>query len=335
MTDRVRLIVTTAMLAIATSAGAAPPIVIAHRGASGYLPEHTLPAKAMAHAQAAPFIEQDVVLTRDDVPIVLHDVFLDAVSDVAERYPGRARADGRHYAIDFTLDELRGLRLFERCDPKTGLAVYPGRFPPRTGAFRIATLEEELDLLDGLARSTGRRAGIYPEIKQPAWHRREGHDPTPIIAEVLRRRGLDAKGAACFVQCFEAEELERLRNALGWQGRLVLLLGAAPKDGADPLLAPGALAEVAQVVDGIGPPLGRVVDADGRPTPLVATAHAAGLVVHPYTFRLDQLPPFAASADDALQRLFGDAGVDGLFSDFPDVCVEWLGRRASSGRPTD
>jgi len=115
----------------------------------------------------------------------------------------------------------------------------------------------------------------------------------------------------------------------------VLLLGAAPKDGADPLLAPGALAEVAQVVDGIGPPLGRVVDADGRPTPLVATAHAAGLVVHPYTFRLDQLPPFASSADDALQRLFGDAGVDGLFSDFPDVCVEWLARPPHHDRRTE
>jgi len=244
MTDLAHLALVAAMLAITTTAaGAASPIVIAHRGASGYLPEHTLPAKAMAHAQAAGFIEQDIVLTRDDVPVVLHDVYLDAVSDVAERYPGRARADGRHYAIDFTLEELRGLRLWERCDPETGRPTYPGRFPPRTGVFRIATLEEELDLLDGLARSTGRRAGVYPEIKQPAWHRREGHDPTPIIAEVLRRRGLDGKDAACFVQCFEADELERLRTSLGWQGRLILLVGEAPADGPDPLLTPGALAK--------------------------------------------------------------------------------------------
>lgn len=333
MTAHIALALVATMLATVTTTGAAAPLVIAHRGASGYLPEHTLPAKAMAHAQAADFIEQDVVLTRDDVPVVLHDVFLDAVSDVAERYPGRARADGRHYAIDFTLEELRSLRLFERCDPKTGRPAYPGRFPPRTGSFRIATLEEELDLLDGLARSTGRRAGIYPEIKQPAWHRREGHDPTPIIAEVLRRRGLDAREAACFVQCFEAEELERLRTALGWRGRLVLLVGEAPDEGPDPLLAPGALTEVAKVVDGIGPPLMRVVNADGRPTGLVAAAHAAGLAVHAYTFRVDRLPAFAASPEESLQRLVNDAAVDGLFSDFPDVCVAWRASRAASEPP--
>ncbi|MFM7243909.1 MAG: glycerophosphodiester phosphodiesterase [Planctomycetaceae bacterium] len=333
MTARISLSLLATMLAIVTTTGAAAPLVIAHRGASGYLPEHTLPAKAMAHAQAADFIEQDVVLTRDDVPVVLHDVFLDAVSDVAERYPGRARADGRHYAIDFTLEELRSLRLFERCDPKTGRPTYPGRFPPRTGSFRIATLEEELDLLDGLAHSTGRRAGIYPEIKQPAWHRREGHDPTAIIAEVLRRRGLDAREAACLVQCFEAEELERLRTALGWQGRLILLVGEAPDAGPDPLLDPGALAKVAKVVDGIGPPLTRVVTPEGRPTGLVAAAHAAGLAVHAYTFRVDRLPAFAQSPADALQLLVDNAGVDGLFSDFPDVCVAWRASRAASRPP--
>lgn len=332
MIDRVVLAAIAAMLAIASVTTAAP-LVIAHRGASGYLPEHTLPAKTLAHAQAADFIEQDVVLTRDDVPVVLHDVYLDAVSDVAERYPGRARGDGRHYAIDFTLEELRGLRLFERCDPKTGRPTYPGRFPPRTGAFRIATLEEELDLLDGLARSTGRRAGVYPEIKQPAWHRREGHDPTPIIAEVLRRRGLDGKDAACFVQCFEAEELERLRTDLGWQGRLVLLVGDAPDAGPDPLLAPGALPALTKVVDGIGPPLTRVVGPDGRPTGLVAASHAAGLAVHAYTFRVDRLPAFAESPADALRLLVDDAGVDGLFSDFPDVCVTWRASRAANGSP--
>jgi glycerophosphoryl diester phosphodiesterase len=335
MSDRVSLALVVTMLVTVTTTGAAPPLVIAHRGASGYLPEHTLPAKAMAHAQAADFIEQDVVLTHDDVPVVLHDVFLDAVSDVADRYPGRARADGRHYAIDFTLEELRGLQLFERCDPKTGRPIYPGRFPPRTGSFRIATLDEELDLLIGLARSTGRRVGVYPEIKQPAWHRREGHDPTPIIAEVLRRRGLDGKDAGCIVQCFEAEELERLRTTLGWQGRLVLLVGEPPDDGPDPLLAPGALAEVAKVVDGIGPPLTRVIGADGRPTGLVSAAHAAGLAVHAYTFRVDRLPAFAESPDAALQRLFHEAGVDGLFSDFPDVCVAWVERNASRHRMID
>jgi glycerophosphoryl diester phosphodiesterase len=328
MTDLRRL----ALVAMLISPpAAAAPLVIAHRGASGYLPEHTLPAKAMAHAQGADFVEQDVVLSRDDVPVVLHDIHLDAISDVADLHPGRARGDGRYYVVDFTLEELRGLRLCERRDPKTGRQVFPGRFPADTGTFRIATLEEELDLLEGLARSTGRRVGVYPEIKQPSWHRREGHDIAPIVVDVLRRRGLDSKEAACFIQCFEADELVRLRADLAWRGRLVLLLGGSPQDVDDPLLAAGELAELARVVDGIGPPLGRVIGADGRPTPLVTAAHAAGLVVHPYTFRVDQLPPFATSADDALRRLFLDAGVDGLFSDFPDVCVRWLERQGNPG----
>jgi glycerophosphoryl diester phosphodiesterase len=107
------------------------PIVIAHRGASGYLPEHTLAAKAMAHAMGAHFIEQDVVLSRDGTPIVLHDIHLDSTTDVAQAFPGRARDDGRYYAIDFDIEEIRELRVHERTHLGTGLgrAVYPGRFP--------------------------------------------------------------------------------------------------------------------------------------------------------------------------------------------------------------
>ena len=108
-------------LAMPMAADAQPsrPIVIAHRGASGYLPEHTLAAKAVAHAQGADFIEQDVVLTRDDQPIVLHDVHLDTVTDVAQVFPGRKRGDGRYYAIDFTLEEIQRLRVTERVDHQT------------------------------------------------------------------------------------------------------------------------------------------------------------------------------------------------------------------------
>ena len=314
------------LAALATPAVHAAPLVIAHRGASGYFPEHTLEAKALAHAQEADFIEQDVVLTKDDVPVVLHDTHLDAVSDVAAVYPGRSRDDGRFYAIDFTLDELRRLRFSERRDPKTGKQVFPQRTASAADAlFRIATLDEELTHLAGLSRSTGRRTGIYPEIKQPAWHRREGHDVSPIVLEVLRRQGFSTKADACFLQCFDAEEVRRLRTELGWEGRLVQLVGEAPQDvSGDPLLAPGVLASLAQTVDGIGPPISRVVDASGRATGLVAAAHAAGLVVHPYTFRVDQLPAFADSPDAALRILFDTAGIDGLFSDFPDVCVVWL-----------
>lgn len=310
----------------------AAPIVIAHRGASGYLPEHTLEAKAMAHKQAADYLEQDIVLSRDGVPVVLHDIHIDAVSDVATRFPDRHRDDGRFYAIDFTLDELRQLNLHERCDPKTGRQVFPGRFPADQGSFRIATLDEELAFLAGLDRSTGRRTGVYPEIKQPAWHRKEGHDISPVVLAVLRRHGYVDKHDRCYLQCFDADELRRLRHELGWQGNLVQLVGDVPQDsgdlGPDPLLAAGALAELALTVDGIGPPLTRVIARDGRPTGLVAAAHAAGLVVHPYTFRVDQLPAFADSADGVLRSLFTEAAVDGVFTDFPDVCRAWLQRPA-------
>ena len=328
-------VVGVAWAVLATAIVEAAPIVIAHRGASGYLPEHTLAAKALAHGQGADFIEQDVVLTKDGVPIVVHDIQLDTVSDVAEIFPGRAREDGRFYAIDFTLDEVRRLRVRERRDPQTGRQAYPDRFPTTTdAALGISTLDEELDFLAGLDRSTGRRTGVYPEIKEPAWHRREGHDPSPLVLAALRRHGFATKSDRCFVQCFDADEVRRIRHELGWEGGLVQLLEAAPKDApVDPLLAGGALATLATTADGIGPPISRVLDADGRPTGLVAAAHAVGLVVHPYTFRIDQPPSFSRSADAALLAIFAAAAVDGLFTDFPDVCARWLQEHPPVSRP--
>lgn len=130
------------------SALANEKMVIAHRGASGYLPEHTLPAKAMAYAQGADYLEQDLVMTRDDQLVVLHDHYLDRVTDVAERFPDRARKDGRYYAIDFTLDEIRSLKFTEGFEVENGkkVQVYPGRFPMGKSDFRIHTFEERLSL---------------------------------------------------------------------------------------------------------------------------------------------------------------------------------------------
>jgi len=304
------------------------PTVIAHRGASGYLPEHTLPAKALAHAQGADFLEQDVVMTKDGVPVVLHDTTLDAVSDVAEKFPGRARADGKHHCTDFTLAELRTLSLTERLDPATGRQTYAGRFPHGRSRFGIVTLEEELEFVAGLNASTGRTVGIYPEIKSPAWHRAEGQDPSRAVVAILHRHGYATKDAPCFIQCFEADEVKRIRRELGWEGRLVQLVGGRDQDA---LVTPEGLARVAEVADGIGPPIERILDPAGQPTDLVARAHAAGLVVHPYTLRRDRLPPWASSFDMLQGALFA-AGVDGAFSDFPDLTVAWL-RREAVGKP--
>ena len=319
------------LISLTAMAQPAKPIIIAHRGASGYLPEHTLEAKAMAHAMGASFIEQDVVLSKDDVPVVLHDIHIDTVSDVATRFPDRKRADGRYYALDFTLAELKQLRVSERFNAKTGRQVFPKRFPKGLSSFQIPTLEEELELIQGLNQSTGRVAGIYPEIKQPAWHRKEGHDISRIVLPILQKHGYKTKQDLCYIQCFEFPEVKRLREELGWQGLLILLMEGKWKgeDGTDfaHFRTPEGLAELAKVADGIGPAIASVIDAERKPTDLVKNAHAQKLQVHPYTLRVDELPKFAKSADDLLNLLFNKAGVDGLFSDFPDVGIKWLERQ--------
>ncbi|MBX7209694.1 MAG: glycerophosphodiester phosphodiesterase [Verrucomicrobiaceae bacterium] len=299
----------------------AQPIVIAHRGASGYLPEHTLEAKAMAHAMGADFIEQDIVLTKDDVPVVMHDIYLDTISDVAQKFPDRHRANGRYYALDFTLAEIKQLNATERFSEKTGKQVYPKRFPKGASSFQIPTLEEELELIEGLNKSTGRAAGIYPEIKQPKWHRSEGHDISAIVLPILKKHGYATKTDACIVQCFEFEEVKRIRTELGWEGRLIYLMGSFKK-GEKVTNEKPSLAEIAKVADGIGPAISAdIVD-------VVAQAHAAGLQVHPYTLRIDDLPKWAKSTEELLHLLFDVAKVDGLFSDFPDVAV----RHAHGGK---
>src|SRR5690606_27270423 len=154
---------------------ASGPVVIAHRGASGYLPEHTLASKAMAHAMGADFLEQDVVMTRDDQLVVMHDITLDRTTDVATRFPGRSREDGLHYVVDFTLAEIESLQVTEgaRRIGGTREAIYPGRFPVGLSSFRIHTLAQEIELVQGLNRSTGADVGIYPEIKSPAFFHAE------------------------------------------------------------------------------------------------------------------------------------------------------------------
>jgi glycerophosphoryl diester phosphodiesterase len=307
------------------------PVVIAHRGASGYLPEHTLAAKALAHAMGADFLEQDVVLSRDGVPVVLHDIHLDTVTDVAQRYPERKRADGRWYALDFTVAEIRSLRAGERIDLKTGQAAMPGRFPAGKSAFQVPTLAEELEFVEGLNRTTGRRAGIYVEIKQPAWHRREGRDLSAAVLAVLASHGYRTREDPCWLQCFDYAEVQRLRGELGWKGRLLQLtggtVGASGKEAAW-LHSREGLAALAKVADGLGPAVASILEgkspADRRISPLVRDAHAAGLVVHPYTVRADSLPAVVGSLDELQALLFREAGVDGVFSDHPDRTVAWL-----------
>jgi len=327
------------------TACAQSPLVIAHRGASGYLPEHTLAAKAYAHALGADYIEQDLVLTKDDVPVVLHDIYLDTVSDVAQKFPDRKRADGRYYALDLTLAELKQLRVRERFNAKTGKAVFAKRYPSAAApsALQISTLEEELQLIQGLNASTGRVAGIYPEIKQPKWHREQGHDISKVVLPILVRHGYATKADACYLQCFELNEVRRLRAELGWRGKLIQLIEtkAMGEDGTDhdALCTPAGIAELAKIVDGIGPAIGRIVTwpvAGGAPkfTSLVALAHAQKLAVHPYTVRVDELPKNCPGADALHAAIFRELRADGVFTDFTDVTAGWVKRNAApQGRP--
>lgn len=311
------------------------PIIIAHRGASGYLPEHTIASKAAAYAMGADFLEQDLVLSKDGVPVVLHDIHLDTTTDVAQKFPDRHRADGRYYAIDFALAELRQLHATERFNLKTKQAVFPKRFPIWQGSFELHTFEEELQFIQGLNRSTGSRVGIYPEIKAPAWHRGEGQDISRIVLEILRRYGYQTKQDECFLQCFEWDEVKRLRTELGYGGRLILLLGddAAGRRHC----TPAGLAEVAKYADGIGPAMSLVVetavDRSYRLTDLVAQAHAAKLLVHPYTLRADELPKYANSFEALCRIVFAEAQVDGAFTDFTDRAAAYLKTGFSMEKP--
>ncbi len=290
------------------------PAVIAHRGASGYLPEHTFAAKAMAHAMGADFLEQDVIGTRDGELIVFHDLHLDQLTDVGQRFPGRSRSDGLHYCIDFTLTELRSLRVTERRRKGTDTARFPGRFPVNTGSFRIHTLAEELEFIRGLNRSTGRTAGVYTEIKDPGWHARHAFPLGDRVVETLADFGYQSADDGFFVQCFDPVELLRVRGKFGSAVPLIQLLD----DGAP--LTPEALSAVATCAQGLGPPLGMVWPDTG----LVARARGLGLLVHPYTFRVDELPAGCASPSELLDALFGSLQVDGVFADFPDVVVQHL-----------
>ncbi len=316
------------IVVLASSAAADTPIVIAHRGASGYLPEHTLEAVAMAHAMGADYLEQDVVLSRDGVPVVLHDIHVDAVTDVARRFPDRKRADGRYYALDFTLAELKQLRVSERFDPATGRAIFPGRFPLGQAVFEIPTLEEELQLIQGLNRSTGRGAGVYPEIKAPSWHRQQGHDISRIVVDVLARCGYRTRTDRVYLQCFDFDEVRRIRGELRYQGRLVQLIDDNKPEHAtdfERLRTRQGMAEVAKVADGIGPSLRHLIagKSGGRLqfNELAAAAHDLRLEVHAYTLRADALPDGASSFEELLRALLLDAGVDGVFTDHPDRAV--------------
>lgn len=337
----------------ASSAFAGEKIVVAHRGASGYLPEHSLEAKAAAYFMGADYIEQDVVMTKDDRLVVLHDHYLDRVTDVMEKFPNRFRTvDGqkRWFAIDFTLAEIKSLEMTEGFNVKDGKKVqgFKARFPMGKSHFEVSTLEEELELIQGLNQSTGRNIGIYPEIKAPWFHRFEGKDISVAVLKTLKKYGYTKKSDKVYVQCFDPIETRRIKKELmpelGIDLKVVQLIAETSwletmenKDGKlvpynyDWMFEKGGVAKIAEYADGIGPWKPMLVK-DGSTadnliiTDMVKDAHENGMEVHPYTFRLDEgrIPAYAKDFEDMLDIFFNKVGVDGVFSDFPDRAVNFL-----------
>jgi glycerophosphoryl diester phosphodiesterase len=336
-------------------------IIIAHRGASGYLPEHTLPAKALAHGMGAHYLEQDLVMTQDNHLVVLHDRYLDRVSNVAQVFPDRKREDGRYYVIDFTLAEVRSLTISEGFTVDSSgspTAPYPNRFPIQKSHFHIHTFQEEIEFIQGLNHSTGKQVGIYAEIKSPWFHHSEGKDIALAALTILKQYGYTSANSNVYLQTFDFLELVRIHDELlpqlGLQIPLVQLIAdnswnetyacntnsQQPLEGSNRscsnmqpydyswMHTPQGVKLLSQYAQGIGPWYPMVIKDESTKdhlqiTPLTQLAHQAGMVVHPYTFRKEanKLPPWATSFEHMLRAFLCQANVDGVFTDFPDIAV--------------
>ena len=293
-------------------------IVIAHRGASGYLPEHTLAGYAMAYALGADYIEPDLVSTRDGELICCHDIHLDRTTDVAMRYPTRARVDGRWYAADFTLSEVKTLLARERVDEQ-GSRVFPGRFDANAHGFTVPTFAELLDLVAALNRQTGRSVGVYPETKSPEFHGAEGLALEPALLALLAEYGYTGPDARVFIQSFSPTNLRLMRQEMRSELPMIQLIGDTELEAN--WITPAGLDAIASYANGIGPDKSWITARGGA---LVREAHARGLLVHPYTFRADQLGQGHADFASELAAFYFDYDVDGVFTDFCDIAVQVL-----------
>jgi glycerophosphoryl diester phosphodiesterase len=330
----------------AASHGHRAPIVIGHRGASGYRPEHTLAAYELAIDMGADYIEPDLVSTKDGVLVARHENDITGTTDVASHPEFASRKatktiDGLPitgwFTEDFTLAELRTLRAKERLPE---LRVTNTAFD---GLYQVPTLDEVIAL------AKRRKVGIYPETKHPTYFDSVGLSLEEPLVAALRRAGLDRPRSPVFIQSFEVGNLKQLNGLT--RVPLVQLLDATGKPydfvvSGDPrtyadLATPEGLAEIATYADGVGVNKNLIVPRDaqnrlGTPTRLVRDAHQAGLIVHGWTFRRENSflpedfragnpasPVYLAATGDfpAELRLFYGLGIDGVFSDNPDVAV--------------
>lgn len=325
------------------------PTIIGHRGASGYRPEHTFGSYELALDMGADVVEAgDLVPTRDGHLVCRHEPEIGGTTDVATHpeFADRKRTkllDGVSvtgwFTEDFTLAELKRLRAVERIPAnRPHNTLYDGRWP-------IPTFEEVLKWQDEQTRKRGKQVWIYPETKHPTYFRKLGLALEPLLAQALRRHGKDKKNSPVILQSFEPSSIQRLAKLVG-NPKVVLLSSADSRpwdfvEAGDPrttadLITPKGLKEIAGYAQGLGPTLDLVVpkDASGKltqPTTLVRDAHAAGLILHPYTMRNEN--PFLpaefrkGTAADGYGDVFGAfrayfaTGIDGVFTDNADTGV--------------
>jgi glycerophosphoryl diester phosphodiesterase len=313
------LVILLLMLAASAAEPLLRPLIIAHRGASGHRPEHTLESYRLGVEMGADFVEPDLVSTKDGVLIARHENEISGTTDVAERYPDRKRTktiDGQTvtgwFTEDFTLAEIKTLRARER------LAF---RSHAYDGQFRIPTFDEVIELAQDLGKKVGRPVGVYPETKHPTYFRSIHLPLEENLLASLQKHGWNSRDAPVFIQSFEQNNLRALRGQT--RVRLIQLVSAAA------MIEGDGLKNIAAYADGIGPEKRLVVPvtADGSlgaPTDLVARAHAAGLLVHIWTIRVDKefLPSGYHGRGEAEFEQFRQLGVDGVFTDFPDVAAK-------------
>lgn len=291
--DFVRAVPTLALIGItlmsAVGAQASRKQLVAHRGASAYAPEHTLEAYALAIEQGADFVEQDLAVSKDGVLVCMHDLTLERTTDVETIFPDRA-VKGRWLVADFTLAELK------RLDAGSW-------FDTQFAGARIPTFQEAIDLVRG-------KAGLYPELKDPAFYRARGVRPETLLADALERNGLEADPKTpVIIQSFDVETVKALRDRLPRVPRVWLVEArwADRVDSAEKVTA------VATWATGLGPNK-QIVAA--RPE-VVKWAHAAGLTVTPWTFRASNTGPFPSVRAEMAKFLY-EYDVDAVFTDNPD-----------------
>jgi glycerophosphoryl diester phosphodiesterase len=320
---------------------AADILVIGHRGASGYRPEHTIAAYDLAIRMGADYIEPDLVSTKDGVLVARHENEISGTTNVADHPEFAARKttkliDGVSltgwFTEDFTLAELKTLRAIERIpDIRQQNTIYNGR-------FQVPTLQEVIDL------ALSRGVGIYPETKHPTYFDSIGLSLEEPLVAALRANDLDDASDEVFVQSFETTNLRELNRLINVPLVQLIAGSGAPYDLVargipvtyDSMVTRRGVAVIATYADGIGPDKNRVIPRDAagfllEPTALVNNAHNVGLVVHPYTFRAENtfLPADFRSSDDPAEygdligelHLFFSVGVDGVFTDNPDIAV--------------